>query len=31
MDRTEKLARGTVGKRLTYQKASQQPEAEIPF
>jgi transposase-like protein len=28
MDRTEKLARGTVGKRLTYQRTRQQPEAE---
>ena len=28
MARTEKLARGTVGKRLTYQRTRQQPEAE---
>lgn len=28
MQRTEKLARGAVGKRLTYQRTRQQPEAE---
>src|SRR6202162_1094492 len=31
MQRTEKVARGAVGKRLTYQRTRQQPEAEIPF
>jgi hypothetical protein len=30
MQRTEKLARGAVGKRLTYQRTRQQPEAETP-
>jgi transposase-like protein len=30
MERTEKLARGAVGKRLTYQRTRQQPEAETP-
>lgn len=30
MDRTEKLATGMVGKRLTYQRTRQQPEAEAP-
>jgi ISXO2-like transposase domain len=28
MARTEKLARGAAGKRLTYQRTRQQPEAE---
>jgi transposase-like protein len=28
MQRTEKVARGAVGKRLTYQRTRQQPEAE---
>jgi hypothetical protein len=28
MQRKEKLARGAVGKRLTYQRTRQQPEAE---
>ena len=31
MERTEKLARGAVGKRLTYQRTRQQPETEVPF
>jgi transposase-like protein len=30
MQRTEKVARGAVGKRLTYQRTRQQPEAETP-
>jgi transposase-like protein len=30
MQRTEKLARGAVGKRLTYQRTRQQPETESP-
>jgi transposase-like protein len=30
MARTEKLARGAAGKRLTYQRTRQQPEAENP-
>jgi len=28
MERTEKLACGAVGERLTYQRTRQQPEAE---
>ncbi len=31
VQRTEKVARGAVGKGLTYQRTRQQPEAEIPF
>jgi len=27
-ERTEKIAKGAVGKRLTYQRTRQQPEAE---
>ena len=30
MQRTEKVAKGAVGKRLTYQRTRQQPEAEAP-
>jgi transposase-like protein len=30
MERTEKLARGAVGKRLTYQRTRQQPATEAP-
>ncbi len=30
MARTEKLARGAAGKRLTYQRTRQQPETETP-
>jgi transposase-like protein len=30
MERTEKVAKGAVGKRLTYQRTRQQPEAEAP-
>jgi len=30
VQRTEKVARGAVGKRLTYQRTRQQPEAETP-
>jgi hypothetical protein len=30
MERTEKVASGAAGKRLTYQRTRRQPEAEAP-
>jgi hypothetical protein len=31
IERTEKVAKGAVGKRLTYQRTRQQPEAEASY